>query len=195
MISLSTFQISKLQNIKIVIDEQNKTNIYGYQSVGLHVFDEVEVRYIHNSETIVLARDIVREIVNTFFVVLEKLLKNELTLDKSIAIGKVGYFFSKTTYMNTNELDGKNDVFSKYWVWSSPDNIQTWLYNLDGKIYLEISKTYPWLFSDPDENESYTSFDEYMKNYKPILIIELQETLVRAWINQCHKILQTIETV
>jgi hypothetical protein len=195
MTSLISFKISESQNIEIVIDKQNKVNIYGYQVVGLHIFDEVEVQYIHDGEAITLARDIIREIINTFVVTLEKALKKELLLEEVFIVGKVGYFFNKITYTNTNELKEKNDIFSEYWVWSSPKNVQTWLYNVDGKIYLEISPTYPWLFLDPDEDELYTSFDDYMKNYKPIAIVELQETLVRTWINQCHMILEKIETV
>jgi hypothetical protein len=192
MTPLITFRISELQNIDIVINKQNKTNIYGYQAEGLHVFDEVEVEYIHNNKTVILAKDIVRYIIDSFSISLEKSLKNELPLHESCTIGKVGYCFSQKRYMN--KLEEKDDIFSQYWVWSSPNNVQTWLYNVGSKMYLEISPTYPWLFSDPDEDESYVPFDEYMKNYKPIVIIELQESLVLAWINQCHKILQTIET-
>ena len=80
-------------------------------------------------------------------------------------------------------------------MWSSPNNVQTWLYNVNGKIYLEISSAYPWLFSDPDEGDLYVSFDEYTENCKPIAIVELQETLILAWIDQCHAILQKIESV
>jgi len=195
MKSLITFQISESQSIRIVIDEQNKTNIYGYKVERLHVFDEVEVEYVCDNQVIVLARDTVQHIVTVFFHILKKSLENKLQLDTSLAIEKVGYFFSQKMYLSVNESEEKDDIFSKYWVWSSPDNIQTWLYNVDGKIYLEISQTYPWLFSDPDEDESYVSFDDYMKNYKPIAIVELQEMLVQIWINQCHAILQSIEIV
>ena len=198
MKSLITFYISALQSINILLDEQNKINTYGYKTKRLHVFDEVEVGYVHDGKMIILAKDIVREIVSVFFALLRKSLKNELALDQSFGIGKVGYFFSNNNYMATDESDEpekKDDIFSQYWVWSSPDNIQTWLYNMNGKIYLEISPTYPWLFADPEEGESYISFNEYINNYKPIAIIELQEPLVRTWINQCRDILQAMETV
>lgn len=193
MTSLITFPISELQNIEIIIDEQNKTNIYGYQVEGLHSFDEVEVEYIHEDKKIILAKDSVQYIIDTFSIALEKSLKNELPLDESFTIGRIGYFFSKKRYMN--ELEEKDDIFSQYWVWSSPDNIQTWLYNVDNKIYLEISPTYAWLFSDPQEDEHYISFDEYMNDYKPIALVELQESFVQSWINQCHDVLQKMETV
>jgi hypothetical protein len=198
MTSLITFQISESQDIKVVIDEQSKTNTYGYQAEGLHIFDEVEVKYIHNDKTIVLARDIVRYVVETFCNSLEMVLKRELLLERSLVVGKVGYFFSKEKYITadeSDELEKKDDIFSQYWVWSSPDNIQTWLYNVDSKIYLEISQTYSWLFSDPEEDELYVSFEEYVNDYKPIAIIELEESLIRTWIDQCHNILHTMEKV
>ena len=97
--------------------------------------------------------------------------------------------------MDTDECEKREDIFSQYWVWSSPDNIQTWLYSLNNKIYLEISQTYPWLFSEPEEGELFISFDEYITDYKPIVLIELQEPLIQLWINQCQDILQKMEKV
>lgn len=194
MKSLITFRISELQSIQIVINEQNKINTYGYKTEELHVFDEVEVEYIYGNQTIILAKDIVQHIITTFSTALEKSLENKLSLDTSFTIGKMGYFFSKKMYMSVQYSEKKDDIFSKYWVWSSPDNIQTWLYNLDNKIYLEISQTYPWIFSDPNENERYISFDEYTNNYQPILILELQKSIIQAWIKQCQIALQEMKT-
>ena len=198
MKTLIAFRISESQQIRIAINEQDKINIYGYETNGLHVFDEVEAEYIHNNKVIILASDIAQYVIETFCTSLEMALKNELPLDSSLVVGKVGYFFSKKKYMTADESDEsekKDGIFSQYWVWSSSKNIQMWLYNVDNKIYLEISPTYPWLFSDPDEDESYISFDEYMKSYKPIIITELQEILVQAWIDQCHDLLQKMEIV
>jgi hypothetical protein len=195
MKSLITFQISELQSIRIVIDEQNKKNIYGYKAKGLHVFDEVVVEYVHGNYVLVLAKDSVQQIITVFFSILKEVFKNKLQLGMSLEVGKVGSVFSWAMYTRSDGLRKENDIFSDYWVWSSSDSIQTWLYNVNNKIYLEISKTYPWIFSDPEEGESYISFDEYMGSYYPELVVELSEPLVRTWIDQCHKILQSIEVV
>ena len=197
MKSLITFRIAESQSIQIIIDQQNKINTYGYNVEGLHVFDEVEVQYIHSGKAIILTSDTAQYVVETFCGSLEMSLKNELLLDASLVVGKVGYFFSKKKYMIADECNGqkKDDVFSQYWVWSSSKNIQTWLYNRDNKIYFEISPIYPWLFSDPQEDEHYITFDEYINNYKPILLVELQKSLVQSWINQCHEALDKMETV
>lgn len=194
MKSLITFRISKLQNIQIVINEQNKINTYGYKTEKLHVFDEVEAEYIYGNRTIILAKDIAQHIITTFSTALEKSLENKLSLDTSFTIGKMGYFFSKKMYINTQKSEKRNDIFADSWVWSLPDNIQTWLYNLDNKIYLEISQTYPWIFSDPEKNETYLSFDKYTNNYQPILILELQKSVIQAWIKQCQIALQEMKT-
>jgi hypothetical protein len=197
MKSLITFRIAESHSIQIIIDQQNKINTYGYSAEGLHVFDEVEVQYIHNGTAILLTKDIVQYVVETFCASLEMSLKNELPLDASLVVGKVGCFFSKKKYMTADECNGqkKDDVFTQYWVWSSPDNIQTWLYNRDNKIYFEISPTYPWLFSDPQEDEHYITFDDYIKSYEPVMLIELSKSLVQEWVNQCHKLLDKMETV
>ncbi|HLC07629.1 MAG TPA: hypothetical protein VJJ26_05625 [Candidatus Babeliales bacterium] len=198
MKALIAFKISESQQIHIAINEQDKINTYGYETNGLHIFDEVDAEYVHDGKAIILISDSARYVVETLCASLEMALKNELPLDASLAVGKVGCFFSKKKYMTADESDEsekKDDIFSQYWVWSSSKNIQTWLYNVNNKIYLEISPTYPWLFSDPQEDEHYISFDEYMNDYRSITLVELQESLVRSWITECHVLLQTMETV
>lgn len=188
------FQISESQKIQIIIDEHDKINVYGYVRQSIHPFDEVEVVYVYNEHVITLAKDIIRHIIATFVVQLEQSLEGKLQLDSSLTIGKVGYFFSKETYLNNNDgSEEKDDIFPEYWVWSSLNNMQTWLYNVGDTIYLEISPTYEWLFSDLQEGELSISFDEYMNAYKPIVIVELQRSLVQLWINQCHVLLQEIK--
>lgn len=196
MRTLVAFRISEFQEISILINDDNKINIYGYKSNGLHVFDEVKVHYIKNGKAADLISDNVQYIVDSFSNSLEMAHNNELSLDQSLIVGKVGYFFSEKKYIDTreyNESEKKKDIFSQYWIWSSSNNIQTWIYNVNHKIYLEISMTYPWLFSDPQEDELYISFDEYKNNYKPILIIELQKFLVKKWLQQCQDLLQKME--
>jgi hypothetical protein len=194
MIPLIIFRTTESDELQIVIDNKNKVNVYGYITKELHVFDEVEVSYIHKNSTIILAKDIAQHIISSFLTALEEVLNNNIQLDPSITIGKVGYFFSEKTYMNIESKE-KNDMFSHYWVWSSSTNIQTWLYNKDNKIYLEISQTYPWLFSDPSENERNISFQEYANNYKPIVLIALEKSLIQEWIKQCHALSQQMKTV
>lgn len=192
---LINFPISESQQICIAINEENKTNLYGYKTDGLHIFDEIEAKYIHNNKSIILIHDSAQYVIETFCNSLEMILKNELMLDPSLVPGKVGYFFSKEKADNCDEIKNAKNIFSQYWVWSSLDNVQTWLYNANDKIYLEISPTYPWLFSDPEEAENYISFDEYMSSYNPIALVELEKSLVLSWINECHRLLQKIETV
>ena len=195
MTPLVIFKIAELNSVQIVINSQNKVNIYGYTMDGLHVFDEVEARYIEGNRIIVLAKDIVQHIISSFSIALEKALNNNLQLDTPFALGKLGYCFSETVHMNVEENGKGSDIFTKYWVWSSPNNVQTWLYNKDDKTYLEISETYPWLFSDPAEDEDAIFFDEYAKNYKPIVLVELQKSLIQEWIQQSHDFLEKVETI
>ena len=195
MKTLIRFPISESRQICIVINEENKTNIYGYKTDELHMFDEIEAKYIHNNKSIILIRDSAQYVVETFCNSLEMALKNELILDQSLVPGKIGYFFSKEKTDNFDEIKDAKNIFSQYWVWSSLDNVQTWLYNANNKIYLEISPTYPWLFSDPEEGENYISFEEYMSSYKPIALVELQKSLVLSWINECRRLLDKMQTV
>ncbi len=192
MKSLLTFELSESQSIQIFIDEQNKTNVYGYETAGLHVFDEIEVQYIHGDQVVVLAQDSVGEVLTVFAAALEKVVKNQLPLDNSFTVGEVSYYLSYKT-MHEDQSEKKEDVFSQYWVWSMPGEAQTWLYNRDNTIYLEISSIYPRLFSDSPQD--CISFSEYATSYKPIVIIELHKERVQSCIHQCRALLETIEKV
>lgn len=143
---------------------------------------------MHDGKVIILISDSARYVVETFCAFLEMALKNELLLEDPLAVGKVGLFFSEKEYMTIDQFNGsekKHDIFQQYWVWSSPTNIQTWLYSVNNKIYLEISPTYQWLFSNPEEGDVYISFGEYKDSYKPIALVDLQESHVLSWIGDC----------
>ncbi len=74
---------------------------------------------------------------------MRKALSNLLQLPNDIEIGNLGFYCNDHYYKEDyDSLD-----FSNFWLFSGKD-IQTWLYNRNDKIYLEIAPSYPWLFSD-----------------------------------------------
>lgn len=106
------------------------------------------------------------------------LMHNEILLDRRKDVSYVA--------------KGKKYRVGSYHFWSTPRSNATWLYAKDGKIFLEITPTYPWIFAKPTKNEKFYSFDEFVKNYKSILIFEIDKETARAWQKQAQEIVDTI---
>lgn len=110
--------------------------------------------------------------------VFNKLLKKAITynlgLHESIT-EDIGYLWNE--YLQT-ELDQRKKRFVKkdnFWVglnnflWEIK-GFDTWLYNKDNKIFLEITPTYKWDYEEI-EHEEYVPYREFIKNYKTIDIL------------------------
>lgn len=121
---------------------------------------------------------------------LEFAIDNKLELDKSMKLD-IGYLW--------NEILHNNDLSDwpgeKYLLWSSKKGLSTtWLYNKNGKIYLEISPTYKWHSLKPKKNDKdYITYKEFIKNYKPIAIIEIDKEVAKKWLIQTNELLKIIE--
>jgi hypothetical protein len=92
-----------------------------------------------------------------------------------------------------NIQDMKSVNYSTFWLWSST-NIQTWLYNKDSKIYIEIIPSYPWLFAGRKKGEKYITFKKFMEDYKPIAVEEIDRNIAEQWLNECIKLLIELES-
>lgn len=179
------FKIDIFNSIKILIPNfKDKFNYYYQPTKKLHMFDEVTVVFEEKGKQINLIVDNVNIILHKFKEGLECTLNNQILLPDNIKIGELGKYFN--IYTDNEEFNKIN--YSLFWLWSGID-VQTWLYNKNNKIYLEISPTYPWLFSDETEEEGYITFDEFMKTYKPITVEEINHATARQWLDQCNDIL------
>jgi len=186
---IKRFEINKNNTIEILVPElENKFNYYYKPSEKLHKFDEVTAMLIQKNKKFTLKVDAVQVVIEEFKNMLIMALNNQISLPKGVVIGKLGALFNSNTY--EDDLDSID--FGNFWLWSGPA-VQTWLYNRDNKIYLEIAPSYPWLYVEPEKTEEYISFDQFMKTYKPILVTELDKNLVKKWIKECHGILENLE--
>jgi len=78
-------------------------------------------------------------------------------------------------------------------LWSTPIDNTTWLYAEKDIITLKITPNYPWLFDTPQLYEEFYSFDEFVRNYKPIAEFTLSPEIAKEWLDQAHFIIKTIE--
>ena len=68
-----------------------------------------------------------------------------------------------------------------------------WLYNDEqGQIIFEVTENYFWHFEDESEGEHYITYQEFMKNYKPLITRIIPHEVARRWLAQCEHLLEQI---
>jgi hypothetical protein len=150
-------------------------------------FDEISIFFRKNSIEVCIFKDVIQEAVVTLFNSLSKCVSNKMTLTSVLEVGKVGERWNNWTYTLPDEVDeDEEDIFHQYWIWSTRD-FQTWVYQKDGRSYIEISPSFRWHYVEPTENEKIIPFDEFMKKYNTV-IVELS-------LEQIKKILKSIEKI
>ena len=128
--------------------------------------------------------------------VLKWALDNQFHLHPSIT-KDIGYLTNEYFQDSTKELFIRNDG-GKSWiginhlVWSSR-GIGTWLYNKDSTILLEIAPLYKWHYSDPKKGEDFITYEEFIKNYKPYFILELNKETAQQWLNKTEELLTIMQ--
>jgi len=89
---------------------------------------------------------------------------------------KKGHNFVGESFENSSFWVGLKHLLFSATFWN------TWIYNKDGNIYLEITPSYRWHFSEPEKDEDYVSYDEFIKKFKPLTIFEIDKERAREWL-------------
>ena len=163
----------------------------------LDLFDYITIAYHENRRKYVLyTNDFVIESLRTAEFMLTKALNGELILHESIDrdLGylwneylkdKPGYNFVEVPL----EKDSTMWVGQQYDLWWSRQ-CKTWLYNKDGDIYFEITPGYKWHFLKPKNNEKYISYGKFIKNYKPLVMVKLENKVAKIWLRTVSRLLK-----
>lgn len=187
MSQVISFEIDQLSCIEILIPNvKEKFNYYYKPTEPLHMFDKVTVFFKTKNKKFVIFEDHMNEIIITLKSSLENVIANKSKLPLDIKVGQLGYHYNIDT---ENERDGV--AYECFWVWSAK-GIQTWMYNKNKKIYLEVSPSYLWFFTNPEQGEEYVSFEKFLKNYEPLVVQEISVDTVRKWLDQCEKVINTM---
>ncbi|WP_113672605.1 hypothetical protein [Vallitalea guaymasensis] len=124
---------------------------------------------------------------------LESALHDELEISSEIKRTSIGLWWND--YTDSYDDDGvieEEDLTEKFWLWSTR-YIQSWLFNNNGKIYLEISLSYPWHFVNPNEGEKFISYQEFRSTFEPIVVIEILPERAKIIIEECNKLINNIK--
>lgn len=184
MNSIAIFEISPGNYFEVCIpDFKNKYNYY-YEPTGqLDLFDEVSISLNNNTNNYLIATDILQAILGE----LQGAIKKINVLPSEIRVGELGKLYNK----NMISDDFESIDFADFWMLSGIKT-QVWVYESNGQKYIEVSDTFPNLFSDNMENDERVIRDS-LDNYKPLLLETINDTTIHAWLKKCDFILQGAE--
>ncbi|MBI2774575.1 hypothetical protein HYX58_01070 [Candidatus Dependentiae bacterium] len=192
---LLNFEISKENRIEVFFsDEINKFNYFYEPSEKLHVFDEVNIALYMQNKQIILAEDPLRDGVESLYNQLIRAKQGLISLPKGINIGTLSYHINESTYLS-EQVGGKRLINSmNFSVWSLPaGKAQTYMYTSQNKLYLEIGVFYRWHYIErTDADIDYIPYEDFIKNYKPILVDEVTNEMASNWMQQCESLLKQL---
>jgi hypothetical protein len=166
-------------------------------------FTDTIVTYVNDNglEYILFEHDVLRQAVEELFYHIQDLFGGKMAIHASIYDHNIGYLWNENLYYRDHEgLEYLiSDEGRKYWVgqkfllWESR-NFASWFYQKDSKAFLEITPEYRWHFDYPKLKEifQYTTYRTFKKNYKSILLIELDEQVLREWREQLRQLINLI---
>ncbi len=161
-----------------------------------YMIDKYSQLTVKCCKDIILYDDFTYEGILVLNKLLIKAINSELQIKDQLCEKGIGYTWNIICNSLANDKKSDDDRISIYHVWSTTSNIgkDTWLYNIGDKIYMEISDTYKWHFSDPESYPNYITFQEFIVNYKPINIIQLEREDVNKMVKFCQEILSKLNT-
>ena len=187
---MKVFETFKVYNNRyfMFVSENEKSEV--------NFFDEITVYYYINNIKTILFQDFLGEGIKSFYNITSKVLMNKLDVPESYLLKGVGYEWNLVNNYIANELDNDiEDVTAPYLMWSTPSKYanETWMYNNNNNIYLEVSKDYKWHYSAPKETDNFITFDEFKRIYHPYDIVELDVNLVKEWNRKCVEIIDKMQ--
>jgi len=163
----------------------------------LYRYDPIEIIFKDKNTTFIISEhDHLMPSTEDLFYNLKDAIKNKLVLLKSIK-ADLGYLWNQDlNYRNIvppeKRKNEKRWKGTRYLMWES-NEFDTWMFSQNNSIYLEITPAYPWQFSEPEKSEKFIPFDEWIKNYKPLALIEIDKTTAQQWLEQTKLLMQEIE--
>ncbi|GAE90687.1 hypothetical protein [Acetivibrio straminisolvens] len=182
---LIDLEISKIQSIRIYLPCKKE---------DIKPFDIVSIEYIKEQiEYDLYVDDFATEAITSLKNQLKKALNFELQIQNEYINKGIGYYYN--IYVNklwTTDAQSLVDPSRNFSLWSTPTHIgiETIIYNVQNKIYIEISPIYKWNCDYPDDEKEYETFDDFLNNYRPIGIVAIDKSAAIKWLETCNEIIE-----
>lgn len=171
-----------------VPNTKKKINYYYEPTKKLHKFDEVLVIYLKGKNETLLMRDVIQEILTRLSGDATRALANQLQIPLSAIDPRgLGAQYNIDMYKKKRTLP-----YSDYAVFFA-DDTQTWIYNLNNKIFFEISPVYRWLHIEPESIDTFISFEDFMRGYKAYQIFEVDRKDIEKLKKKCDLLIKKLD--
>lgn len=189
------FKLSELESIKIVTDR-------GIDFTDAEFCcDDISAYFIHQ-QRLCIGQETVGLIFEAWISRLNKVINSKLFLHESLTqnlgLMQNQYYQDKSGFFMVSKIGRSKPYWIgfDYSVWSTYGYanplVSTWLYNDENhNIIFEATKDYPWHFielegqpKDPD----FINYDEFMKNYKPLIHRVIPRDVAIVWLEQAMKV-------
>jgi hypothetical protein len=185
-----SFKIADNQYINIMSEKDAfKINLYG--------LEEILIMYTNKQTEIVVFYDYFCEGIRSFYSALTSVLRGDRVVPfNDVYIGYISNINSFKIMMNKDagDIDFLSHVTvddSKYRLWETTCEYgtSTWLYRLgNGKYIMEVSPLFNFDVDDMEANE--TAFKEFLNDYRPFDIVELDASILWEWKLSIEALLQ-----
>ncbi|UWV46608.1 MULTISPECIES: hypothetical protein [Acetivibrio] len=184
MIDLIKLEITRTKFIKIYLPCEKK---------NIKPFDIISIKYLKDQiEYDLYVDDFATEAIQILKNLLKKALNFDLQIQRKYIDKGIGYYYNiyaneLWTTDDENVIQSLVDPSQNFSLWSTPTHIgiETFMYNIDDKIYIEISPIYKWNCDYPENESEYETFDNFLNNYKPIDIVSIDRSVAERWLDFC----------
>lgn len=153
-----------------------------------------------DGQSAVLSTDSIFYDMSRLYDFLNKALHKQLLLHESLTqdIGYLcnEYYQNKTGFVVEELVGGLDWVGYKHHLWEAYSDgirLMTWVYNnKKGIIIFEVTSCYPYLHCNPEIEQDYVAYDEWIKTYRPYFIHEIPTAIALEWLKQAEMVIKQI---
>lgn len=154
--------------------------------------DWVKIFFISKSDKTKLFHDYPGEALHLFKVALSQVLNAKVDCGylQNYDIGFLYNDYNREEPLFIQDQRHKNKFVTSSLFESTGDyTVSTWLYqNEQEELIFEVTPNYPWTYRDPDPDEHFIEYEEWMKNYKPLVKRVLSPEVVKQWTKQLDEL-------
>lgn len=186
--SYITFKLNSNQSIKFILPCK-KEEVFLTDEININFCNDKIIYSIYEHDCISYS---LRKFINS----LKDAINTQLQLHESIQ-QNIGFLWHNYLHSDGGskfvEIEYEGQTFwigERYLLWTTK-KINTWLYNKNEKIILELTPSYPWHFADPEDvGTEYFTFAHFINEYKSILIVEIDKCIAINWLAQAEELLE-----
>jgi len=182
-------------NDKIVIDLDESLD-------AIDCCYRLPIYLVHTNKKIIISKGTIYFDIDRLRCFLKKALKGEFKLHPSIT-ENIGYIHNEYHQDESKFMKYKiGGILTwagyKYRLWEAfvdDKRFIIWMYNdHNDDIIFEVTPFYPYLFCEPNDEENYIPYYEWIKDYKPYFVAKISKGTAQKWLDKATDIIEQIDS-